>query len=256
MTGNLTLIAERRGERTRLACVRYNGTLRCSRAFDDRGAVRVVTSSLGPGLLAGDRTVISGNVGTQAHLIVTEQSATRAYGGAAISTSHRTWNVASAATLELLAEPVTLFSGSRHEANMTIELEVGARVTIVDAIVAAESHFVSYASDVTIHRAGRLVTVDRARLDSEAMPARALGVLIYLGHLSEYRLAEIESLLHAIRGIRFGIGQPLAEGLIVRLYGDDAWTVREALHAVAARVRCSTSVGQSQDEIGAPSSNS
>lgn len=256
MTGTLTLLAERRGERTRLACVRYDGTLRCSPAFDDRGAVRVVTSSLGPGLLAGDGTVISGNVGTQAHLIVTEQSATRAYGGAAVSTSHRTWNVASAATLELLAEPVTLFSGSRHEANTTIELGVGARVTIVDAIVAAEPQFVSYASDVTIRRAGRLVTVDRARLDPEVMPARALGVLIYLGQLSAHRLGDIESFLHARSGIRFGIGRPLAEGLIVRLYGDDAWTVREALHAAAARVRCHTSAGQSQGEIGAPSSRS
>jgi len=256
VTGTLTLLAERRGERTRLACVRYDGTLRCSRAFDDRGAVRVVTSSLGPGLLAGDGTVISGNVGTQAHLIVTEQSATRAYGGAAVSTSHRTWNVASAATLELLAEPVTLFSGSRHEANTTIELGVGARVTIVDAIVAAEPQFVSYASDVTIRRAGRLVTVDRARLDPEVMPARALGVLIYLGQLSAHRLGDIESFLHARSGIRFGVGRPLAEGLIVRLYGDDAWTVREALHAAAARVRCHTSAGQSQGEIGAPSSRS
>lgn len=237
MNGSLALTVERRCERTALASVRYDGMARCSRAFTHGLAARVVTSLLGPGYVAGDRVELHGSVGAHAHLVVADQSATRVFGGRATSSSRSVWRVASGATLALLREPTTLFAGSRHETQTTIDLPASARAIVVDLVTAAEPDFVSYATNLEIRCDGALVAVDRACLGAASFPARAVGSLVVVGGIRASAVAAIEDLLDAACDVRAGLGRPLGEGLVVRVYGDDMWHVRETLYACATLAR-------------------
>ena len=241
MTGSLALAVERHGERTALVSVRYDGMARCSRAFAQGDAARVVTSLLGPGYVAGDRVQTRGSVGAHAHVVVVDQSATRVFGGRAISSAQSVWRVAASAELELLREPTTLFAGSRHETSTTIDLPASARAIVVDLVIAAEPDFVSYETQLEIRCDGVLVAADRAHLEPPSFPARAVGSVVVVGAISEGAVAAIEGRLGAARDLRTGLGSPLGAGIVIRAYGDDAWNVRETLHACAALARISSS---------------
>ncbi|GAC1500051.1 MAG: hypothetical protein NVS1B2_24320 [Vulcanimicrobiaceae bacterium] len=234
MTGSLALAAAVRHDRTRLARVCYDGNARCSRAFEDGPAARVVTSMLGPGFVAGDVLTISGDVAEGARLVVADQSATRAYGGHATSMARSIWRVAAHGTLALLREPTTLFADSRHQTHTAIDLASDARAIVVECVTIAEHAFASFASRLEIRCDGARVVCDRARLETSTFPARTLGTCVAIGHLSASAIEAIERTIDVARGVRCGLGRPLGDGVVVRAYGDDAWSVRETLHAIAA----------------------
>jgi urease accessory protein UreH len=121
-TGSLELHAARAGPHTVLRRLRYDGTLRCSRAFPHEAAALVVTSQLGPGIVHGDRLRLHGTLDERAHLIVTAQSATRIMGGEHTSVTEARWSVAAGALLELIGEPLVPSPGARLQATTRITL--------------------------------------------------------------------------------------------------------------------------------------
>lgn len=225
-TGSLELHAARAGPRTVLRRLRYDGTLRCSRAFPHEAAALVVTSQLGPGIVHGDRLRLHGTLDERAHLIVTAQSATRIMGGEHTSVSEARWSVAAGALLELIGEPLVPFPGARLQATTRITLEPGARVLLTDAIGARAD--IDVRSRTIVERDGRECFYDA--LDVARCAPGAIGTLALFG-LSVDEIAVAVSALDAVGitpGVRAGIGA-FREGVFVRLWAPALWPVRESL---------------------------
>jgi len=125
--GSIALTCDSDDGRTRLRAIRCEGLSRSSRAFAaPAGAVRVVLSTLGPGVLAGDRFSLDGRLAERASLIACGQMATPVFAGAAPSQTDAGWQVADGATLIVAGEPLLLEAGSAHAAEATFA--VGAAV--------------------------------------------------------------------------------------------------------------------------------
>jgi urease accessory protein len=226
-SGSLTIAAGRAGPRTILERVRYEGILRCSRAFARGDAALVVLSQLGPGVVRGDAVTTTGIVRADAHLIVTSQAATRLMGGTCVSRSHANWIVEDNGILELIGEPLVANTGACHDATTSIELGAGAFVLI------SEIAAVPCAADVhlrtTVTRAGRELFYDA--FDAGAAAPNAVGTFGVVG-LASSRIAPLvlafdhtadESDEH-----RLGVGV-LATGVFARMLAPDAWSVRSML---------------------------
>jgi urease accessory protein UreH len=231
-TGSLHLAASRAGTRTVLERVRYDGISRCSRAFRDGDAMRVVCSQLGPGVVRGDRVTTEGRLHAGAHLIVTQQTATRLLGGGAASEAQATWRLDDGAFLELLGEPLVGNPGARYEATTNVELATGARVLSCEyACVPADSRVRLRTS---VRRGGREILYDA--YDAESAAPFVTGTLAYAG-IDASRAAEavarLDAASDACAGVRVGVGA-LPEGVLARVLGTEVWQVRAALLALRA----------------------
>ena len=115
--GTLTLACAFAGGRSRMRTVRFDGLARASRPLPDAsGAVRIVTATLGPGLIAGDRIEREVAVERGATLVVTSQMATPVFAGAFASCSEARSRVAAGAALYAPGDVVLLAPGATHEA--------------------------------------------------------------------------------------------------------------------------------------------
>jgi len=183
-------------------------------------------STLGPGIVRGDSLEISGTVGPGAHLIVTEQTATRVLGGAAPSRIDAAWSVASGATLELCPEPIVARLGGDAMISTTVDCAPGATILLRD--LASVGNDTRLRLRTLVRIAGRDAFYDSIELGVEA-PA-AVGTFAVIG-----RSPEIESLDALARSLalRIGVGV-LPAGAFVRVLGPAVWPVREALDRVHA----------------------
>ncbi len=208
--------------------VRYEGVSRCSRTFERDGAALVVLSNLGPGVVRGDALEISGTVGPGAHLIVTEQTATRVLGGVAPSHIDAVWSVASGATLELRPEPIVAQLGGDATFSVTIDCAPDATVIVRD--LASISGTTRVRLKTLIRVGGRDAFYDSIELGPDAPPA--IGTVAMIGRPADPGALDA---LAASSALRVGVGV-LAAGLFVRVLGPAVWPVRSVLDAVCATI--------------------
>jgi urease accessory protein UreH len=218
---------------TRLAVVRHEGLLRASRGFREGDAVRVVVATLGPGYVRGDAFAISGRVGERAHLIVGAQSASRALAGTPASSWVAEWSVGEAATLELRNEPLVVFEDAVHETRTEVRLERAARLTLIDLAVLTGGRRCTLTSTTRIVSGAGLVLADRSVFGATVDPQQAVGTLISVreGDPGE-DLREIlrrDAIALRTGGLAIGVGSTPAGATVVRIVGDEPWTVRAAL---------------------------
>ena len=127
----------------------------------------------GGGLVSGDRIALDVEVGPGAIALLATQAETKVYraaagGGAEQRLSAR---VARGGVLALLPEPVSPFAGARHAARSRFDLEDGASLAVVDALVAGRSArgerwaFARHESRNEVRLGGRLVLADAVLLD-------------------------------------------------------------------------------------------
>lgn len=246
--GSLTIAARRRDARTILERLRYDGVLRCSRAFREGDAARVVLSQLGPGTVHGDRITTAGIVEHGAHLIVTGQSATRVLGGERRAESHATWSLRSGAFLELIGEPLVASADARYEASARFELDADAIVVISELACAPDSADVRLRTSV--YRAGTELYYDC--IDAAAVAPDTVGTLAIVG-LDRTQIATVLSLLDGaadgIRHARIGIGE-MPHGVVARILANDIWSVRTILAGLCAAAR--PILRASRNPTGAP----
>jgi urease accessory protein UreH len=195
--------------------------------------VRVVVATLGPGYVRGDAFAISGRVGEGAHLIVGAQSASRALAGSPASSCAAEWSVGEGATLELCNEPLVVFEGAAHETRTAVRLERDATVTLIDLVVLGTGRRRRVTSTTRIVSASGLVLADRSVFGATVEPQTAVGTLVTV-HESDRgeRVREIlrrETLVLRGAGISLGVGSTPAGASVVRILGDEPWTIRSAL---------------------------
>ncbi|GAC1586864.1 MAG: hypothetical protein NVS3B28_10940 [Candidatus Velthaea sp.] len=216
--------------RTVLRRLRYEGVMRCSRAFARDGAALVVTSQLGPGVVHGDRLRLHGALDAGAHLIVTAQSATRVLGGERPASAEARWDVAAGAVLELIGEPLVPTPGSHFATTVRVALAGGARVLLTDAVRACAHADVRARTIITVE--GRECFYDA--LDVARVPPGGVGTLALFGLCAHEAAAAVNVLEAACAGAEVGqtgVGAYPA-GVFVRVHAHSLWLVRETLSAL------------------------
>lgn len=208
--------------------IRYDGVARCSRTFRRDGAALVMLSTLGPGIVRGDSLEVFGTVGPGAHLIVTEQAATRVLGGGASSRVDAVWTVASGATLELCPEPIIAHLGGDAMISTTIDCAPDAALIVRD--LASVSNGARVRLRTLIRVAGRDALYDSIEIATDAPPA--IGTVVGIGRTPEVELLDA---LAAASHVRVGVGV-LSAGLFVRVLGPAVWPVRELQDAICAMI--------------------
>ena len=231
--GSIALTCDAGAGRTRLRAIRCEGLSRSSRAFAaPSGAIRLVLSTLGPGVLGGDRFTLDGTVAERASLVACGQMATPVFAGTSPSCTDAGWHVADGATLLVAGEPLLLEPGSTHAAGATFAIEGSGCATVVDTFGLRGSARLSMRTRATLD--GRLVYRDAFDIAGDA--AGAFGTVTLIAADTVVRTtfltrahAIIQSAEETVRG---GTGGT-ATSVVVRLHGARVWDVRAAALAIA-----------------------
>lgn len=231
--GSIALRCDAPAGRTRLRAIRCEGLSRSSRAFAaPAGALRVVFSTLGPGVLAGDRFQLDGALEERAALIACGQMATPVFAGAAPSATGAEWQVADGATLIVAGEPLLLEPGSAHAAGATLDVRGSGCAIVVDTFALRGSARLSLRARALLD--GRLVYRDAYDVSGELTGAVGTVVLIAAdaGRRAAFAARAAEVASESAQALRVGAGET-ARAVLVRLHGARVWDVRAAAFAIA-----------------------
>jgi urease accessory protein UreH len=243
-SGTLRIAASRRGERTVVDTLRYDGLIRCSRPFaDPDGSARLVVAHLGPGFVRGDRFAVSGELGCGATLHLESQSATRALGEGDASHIETRWQIGDGATLVSAAEPTVAYAGASHHARATVTLARGASLAWLDAVV-PYGRFERFETSLRVFFGERLALHDALRLTPQRLGAGVVSACFVREGMSAPRSAALVAAADAAGSrlagdgdIAIGIGTPAVGGVIVRARGPRVREIRAALVAMLTELR-------------------
>lgn len=214
-----------RGDKTVLAKREHRGPLTVQRPFYPEGGVCHVYLLHPPGgVVAGDHLTIAATVENAAQALITTPAAGKFYrsgGGEARQTVNL--SVADGASLEWLPQETIVYEGARLNSSMNIDLAdrahfIGWEILALGRPAADEGFENGTASlNWRISRSGRLVYMERLRLDAEAFQARwglyghsACGTL-FVYPTSALQLAAVQALI----GDESNRGVTLIEGLLI-----------------------------------------
>jgi urease accessory protein UreH len=230
--GSIALTCDADAGRTRLRAIRCEGLSRTSRAFAaPNGAIRLMLSALGPGVLAGDRFSLDGTLAEQASLTAFGQMATPVFAGADASQTRAAWQVADGATLVVASEPLLLEPDSEHAAGASFTIEGSGSAIVIDTFGLRGSARLSMRTRATLD--GRLVYRDAYDIAGDL--AGAFGTVTLIAAAADVRnafLARVPCVAANASGVRIGCGET-AGAAIVRLHGARVWDVRGAALRIA-----------------------
>jgi urease accessory protein UreH len=231
--GSVAIACDAAGGRSRLRTIRTEGLSRSSRAFHQpEGAIRVMLSTLGPGVLAGDRFTLEGSVDERASLVAAGQMATPVFAGASPSRTDAEWLIADGATLLVAGEPLLLEPASDHAAGATFCISGRGCAIVVDTFGLHGSARLAMHTQATID--GKLVYRDAFAISGEAIGA--FGTVAMISADAEARAAFItraEPIAREADGaVRIGFGETVS-AVVIRLTGARVWDVRAAALAIA-----------------------
>jgi urease accessory protein UreH len=231
--GSVALRCDATAGRSRLRSIRCEGLSRSSRAFAvPDGAIRVVLSTLGPGVLGGDAFTLDGDVAERASLVAAGQMATPVFAGAQPSRTDARWCVADGATLLIAGEPLLLEAGSTHAACATLSIAGSGRAIVVDTFSLRGAAALSMRTQALLDGA----LVYRDAYDARGDEAGAFGTVAFIAADAAARAAFADRAqriaARAPAAVRIGSGETAA-AVVVRLMGARVWDVRAAALAVA-----------------------
>jgi urease accessory protein UreH len=235
--GHLALVCAHRDGRSRLTTLRFDGLARASRALrEPRGAVRVLTSTLGPGLLGGDCVTRAIDVASGAALVVAAQMATPVFAGNTPSRSEACSRIAAGAELYTTGEVLLLAPRAVHE--VSVELDVSDDGFAVHAEIVVLGAGARLRSRTSARIDGRLVARDACDLDGDGSE-RALLTAIFVSADAKRRARltpPFQGLLGEEPAIRGGLGAT-GGATIVRAQAQGAWPLQRLLDRIVAIAR-------------------
>jgi urease accessory protein UreH len=231
--GSVALTCDADAGRTRLRAIRCEGLSRSSRAFaEPSGAIRLVLSTLGPGVLGGDCFTLAGTVGERASLVAAGQMATPVFAGTSSSETSAAWEVAGGARLLVAGEPLLLEPGCTHAARAAFAITGSGSAIVVDTFGLRGSARLTMRTRATLDE--RLVYRDAFEIGGEA--AGAFGTVALIAADAPARAAFLSRALELegvfAPAVRLGTGETAA-AVILRLHGARVWDVRAAALAFA-----------------------
>ncbi|HET7787332.1 MAG TPA: urease accessory protein UreD [Myxococcales bacterium] len=186
------LAFERAGAGTAVRTAYAESPLRLLTPRNHGGAAWAYTSTLGGGLVDGDRVRVRIEVGAGARALVTTQGPTRVFrspGGCESETAAR---VEEGALLALLPAPAACFSGARFQQRTSLDLAAGASLAFWDVLSSGRDgwDFARCRSAISLRREGRALLEEAWLLDAAHGPVRerfgrfqAIGTLVLAGPL-------------------------------------------------------------------------
>jgi urease accessory protein len=247
-TGHIALRVAASAGRTRRTRVHEDGSLRARFPNATGDALEAVIVNTGGGMTGGDRFAIDIALGEGANLIAGTAAAEKVYRSTgADAEMDVTLEVADGARLSWLPQETILFDRARLSRRIDVELAEGAMLLMAEAVVfgrAAMGEVMAqgfFADRWRVHRAGKLVFADSARLDGGiaeklGQPASAAGgiaiatVLIAPG--GDATLAAVRALSDQFTG---EVGISSWNGIAVaRLCAKDGAALRHDLISVLA----------------------
>jgi urease accessory protein UreH len=231
--GSVALRCDAAAGRSRLRSIRCEGLSRSSRAFAaPAGAIRVVLSTMGPGVLGGDRFTVTGSVAERASLVAAGQMATPVFAGPQPSRTDAAWEVADGATLVIAGEPLLLEAGSTHAASTTFAIEGSGCAIVVDTFSLRGTATLAMRTHATLDGA----LVYRDAYDAAGDEDGAFGTVALIASAAAVRDAFVtraNALAATLAArVRIGAGETAA-AVVIRLTGARVWDVRAAALAIA-----------------------
>jgi urease accessory protein len=225
------------------------------RGFDD-GAARVVASTYGGGLLAGDDVRLSVTAGPGTRAALTTQASTKVYrSGAAGLTSRQSLDatLADGATLAVAPDPVSCFAGARFEQRQTFDLAAGASLLLIDWLTSGRAArgerwaFDRCRTETSVRVDGRLVARDALLLDPADGPVGAahrmgrfdcLATALLIGpamaDAAARAIGAVGSVRLAKRAPLIAAASPIVGGAVIRVIGVGAEPVGRFLRSLLA----------------------
>jgi urease accessory protein len=204
-------------------------------------------STLGGGLVDGDRLQLEIAVGPSARAFVSSQGPTRVFRGQCSSETAAL--VAEDGVLVLVPEPAACFAGARYQQRTLIELKAGASLLLWDVLSAGRERWglARFRSALAVRREGRplldeawLLDPKHGDLNRRLGRFAALGTLLVAGPLFAGIREEVRAQVDARpAGRLLEAASPLGgDGLLVRLAAESVQellqTLRRHLAAVPA----------------------
>lgn len=162
---------QRVGGRTVIESALPAGPLRILTPRNHGSAAWAYTSTLGGGLVDGDRLRLRVRVGRGASALLASQGHNRVYRSSTGCGATLTAAVEEGALLAVLPDPTVCFAGARYEQRTAVRLAPGAAAVIVDVLAAGRGArgerwaFHRYFSDLSLTAADRLLLRERTLLD-------------------------------------------------------------------------------------------
>ena len=179
---------QRVGGRTVIESALAAGPLRILTPRNHGSAAWAYTSTLGGGLVDGDRLRLRVRVGRGASALLASQGHNRVYRSTTGCGATLTADVEEGALLAVLPDPTVCFAGARYEQRTAVRLAPGAAAVIVDVLAAGRGArgerwaFQRYFSDLSLGAEGRVLLRERTLLDPRHGPlAERLGRFDALG---------------------------------------------------------------------------
>lgn len=251
MTGALTLACAQVAGRSRLMTIRGEGLMRASRPLpDERGAVRVVTATLGPGLLGGDFVRRDVDVATNATLIVAAQMATPISAGDRPSRSESCARVAPGAELYVPGEVLLPAARSVHET--TTEIDVCAGGFALHAEIVALGAGARLSTRTACRIDGRLVARDACDLEGDGSERALLTAIVVTAN--DLRLGAVATAFEAELAqaplVRAGLGGT-GSSVVIRARAAGVWPLQRLVERMLAAARLTDSPGTAERRVGA-----
>lgn len=159
------------GERTVIDAALATSPLRLLTPRNHGRAAWAYTSTLGGGLVDGDRIRLRVDVGSDACALLASQGHNRVYRSAGESSNEVVANVDGGAFLALLPDPTVCFADARYQQRVEVRLAAGASAVVVDVLTAGRGArgerwaFRRYSGELVLRIGDRVVVQERTLLD-------------------------------------------------------------------------------------------
>ncbi len=240
----------------RLGRLRQSGSLKCLFPRRDRAGLEAVLVNTAGGITGGDRFEIAAQVGAGARLILTSQTAERAYAAqpGEVGRLVTRLDVGPGGRLDWIPQETILFDTSALSRRLTVTLAPGATTLVAEPLIfgrtamGEEVRKGQFHDRIEIRRDGRPLYRDAMRLDGDIAArldrphagggARALASVVYVAPDAEAQLAAVRRALPGTGGASL-IGDDV---LALRLLAGDGFELRRSLIPILTRLM-STSGG-------------
>jgi urease accessory protein UreH len=196
----------------------------------------VLTSTLGPGLLAGDSISRHVDVGAGATLIVAAQMSTPVFAGARTSRNETLATVAADGSLYSPGEPLLLAPRAALETSAELDVSATGLALVADIVVLSAGARIHSRTSARID--GRLVLRDACELEGDGAEPALLSAIVVTANAA-HRAAlgsALTALLLDHPAVRGGLGATDGAA-IVRAHAPGAWALQRLLDTIVALVR-------------------
>jgi len=231
--------------------IRSEGLMRASRPLaDEGGSVRVVTATLGPGLLGGDSVRRDVDVATKATLIVAAQMATPIAAGDRPSRSESCSRVAPGAELYVPGE--VLLAAPRSEHETTAGIDVCGDGFALHAEIVALGAGARLRMRAACRIEGRLVARDACDLEGDGCERALLTAIVVTADAA--RLSAVATAFEVELAqaplVRAGLGGT-GSSVMMRARAAGVWPLQRLLDGMVAAARLTGLPGTAERRVGA-----